>query len=184
MNIIKSLVFKIWELIERCSKKGLENKYVYVEHSTPTSFEPEEYYDMGEGMCMHCTSYNGRELLNKQTGKSLQLVDDKGMLALPDSDIDWQKIEQACPHCHHSRFVQYGFCRYSDFEQGVCALCWTIYPDGRYFADDDGYGSEDNDEEVVYCIINKDLEIVVPFQPMIDVKMRLKEVIDNLEKQQ
>ena len=38
-----------------------------------------------------------------------------------------------------------------------------IYPDGRYFADEDGFGMEDNDEEKAYCIINKDLEIIVLF---------------------
>ena len=62
----------------------------------------------------------------------------------------------------------------SDFQNGVCAICWTVYPDGRYFADEDGYGMEDNNEENVYCIINKDLEIIVPFQPMNDVGQMLK----------
>ena len=37
-----------------------------------------------------------------------------------------------------------------------------------------GLGMEDNDEENAYCIINKDLEIIVPFQPMDDVKEMLK----------
>ena len=49
-----------------------------------------------------------------------------------------------------------------------------IYPDGRYFADEDGFGMEDNDEEKAYCIINKDLEIIVPFQPMDDVEEILR----------
>ena len=33
---------------------------------------------------------------------------------------------------------------------------------------------EANNEENAYCIINKDLEIIVPFQPMDDVKEMLK----------
>jgi len=32
-----------------------------------------------------------------------------------------------------------------------------LYPDGRYFADEDGYGMEDNEEENVYCIIDSNL---------------------------
>ena len=53
-------------------------------------------------------------------------------------------------------------------------ICWTVYPEGRYFADEDGFGMENNDEENAYCIINKDLEIIVPFQPMDNVKEMLK----------
>ena len=59
---------------------------------------------------------------------------------------------------------------YSNFKNGICALCWSISSGGRYLADEDGYGKEDNDEEMVYRIINKKMEIIVQFQPMNDVK--------------
>ena len=29
-------------------------------------------------------------------------------------------------------------------------MTWTLYPDGRYFMDEDGYGMEDNNESVLY----------------------------------
>ena len=46
-------------------------------------------------------------------------------------------------------------------------MAWTIYPEGRWFEDDDGFGAEKNlEEETVYCIINSSLNIVIPFQPM------------------
>lgn len=51
-----------------------------------------------------------------------------------------------------------------------------MYPEGRYFADSDGYGAEDNEEEVAYCIINRDLEIIVPFQPMMNVRQVLEKL--------
>ncbi len=31
------------------------------------------------------------------------------------------------------------------FKNGVVLVEWTLYPDGRYFMDEDGYGMEDND---------------------------------------
>lgn len=54
-----------------------------------------------------------------------------------------------------------------------------LYPDGRYFADSDGFGMEDNDEEEVYAIIDTDLNIVKPFRPIKDVAAYLKELRKN-----
>jgi len=39
-----------------------------------------------------------------------------------------------------------------------------IHPDGSYYRDSDGFGGQDDEEENVYCVINTDLEIVVPFK--------------------
>ena len=102
-------------------------------------------------------------LVNMRTGKLREFVNADGQLLVEDKDIDYDSI-----HRHHNR--------YNDFKNGLCALVWTTYPDGRYFADEDGFGMEDNDEEKVYCIINTNLEIIVPFQPMDDVKSVLRSV--------
>lgn len=93
---------------------------------------------------------------------------------MTDNEIDFDAIYKGCPDFNGCKSVRYWFGRYDNFRNGVCAICWTVYPDGRYFADEDGFGMEDNDEENAYCIINKDLEIIVPFQPMDDVKEMLK----------
>jgi hypothetical protein len=39
-----------------------------------------------------------------------------------------------------------------------------LYPDGMYFADEDGFGMEDNDEVEIYCVIDKDFNVLRPFQ--------------------
>ena len=44
-----------------------------------------------------------------------------------------------------------------------------LYPDGRYFADEDGYGMEDNEEVKVYCVLDYNLQVVRPFGPVDDV---------------
>ena len=58
----------------------------------------------------------------------------------------------------------------------MIAISWTLYPDGQYFADDDGFGMEDNDEVKVYCVMNEDLEVVRPFGPVADVPKLLKQL--------
>ena len=49
-----------------------------------------------------------------------------------------------------------------------------LYPDGMYFADSDGFGMENNNEETVHAIINTDLKIVEPFRPINDISLYLK----------
>lgn len=43
-------------------------------------------------------------------------------------------------------------------------MTWTIYPDGYYFMDADGYGMKDNDESVLYGFIDTHARVVIPFQ--------------------
>ena len=50
-------------------------------------------------------------------------------------------------------------------------LTWMLHPDGRYYADEDGFGMENDDEENIYCIIDSNLRIVIPWQPMTDKEM-------------
>lgn len=41
--------------------------------------------------------------------------------------------------------------------------------------DDDGFGADDDDEVKIYVILNSDLDIVVPWQPM-DVRAELQKL--------
>ena len=73
-------------------------------------------------------------------------------------------------HNAHPRIIQYaGINRWNDCKDGLIALSWMLYPDGRYFADEDGYGMEDNDEVKVYCVLDDNLQVVRPFGPVDDV---------------
>ena len=134
----------------------------------------EDAFDIGENMAVLHEVGNSYTIVNKETGKKRQLVSESGRLLVDDSDIDVEAIMKGCPDYGGSRWVSYWFGRYRDFKNGVCAICWTVYPDGRYFADEDGFGAENNREEKAYCIINRNLEIVAPFQPMDNVDEMLK----------
>lgn len=116
---------------------------------------------------------------NTKTGR-IRMFSSDGFLLVDDEDIDYNTIEAECRHgIHNARRKEIcysGLNRWDGFKEGLCAITWMLYPDGRYFADSDGFGMEDNDEEEVYAIINTDLEIVEPFRPIEDVKAYLDEL--------
>lgn len=132
-------------------------------------------FDIGENMAILKENGKSFTILNKETGKFRRIVSEDGRLLVDDSEIDFEAIEEGCPDFEGGKYVEYYFGLFRDFKNGVCAICWTVYPDGRYFADEDGFGMEHNNEENAYCIINRNLEIIVPFQPIKDVATVLKD---------
>lgn len=56
----------------------------------------------------------------------------------------------------------------NEFKDGVAYLSWTLQPDGRYYADEDGFGVEDDDEINFYAFIDTQANILIPFQSMDD----------------
>ena len=122
-------------------------------------------------------------IANINTGRVRQLSTNGGMVLVEDSDIDYEAIYKQCEHGAKNaerKVLNYGSLgTWDGFKEGFCAISWTLYPDGRYFADSDGYGMEDNDEENVYGIINENLDFVFPFQPIQDIR----ELLQQLRKQ-
>lgn len=52
------------------------------------------------------------------------------------------------------------------FKNGVAAVNWCVQPDGRYWADDDGFGSTKDREIYLTAFIDKRANILIPFQEM------------------
>jgi hypothetical protein len=104
-------------------------------------------------------------------------------MLVDDNDIDYDAIAKVCENGignAKAKVIYYaGLNRWDGFKDGLCAISWTLYPDGRYFADEDGYGMEDNDEEEVYAIIDTDLKMVESFRPIKDVSVYLTEIRRN-----
>ena len=108
-------------------------------------------------------------LVNMKSGKVVHLVDAKRNLLVTDKEIDFSSIHERLEHASYAdgKNIQFWLKRISEFQDGFAAIAWTIYPEGRWFEDDDGFGAEKNlEEETVYCIINSSLNILIPFQPM------------------
>ena len=51
----------------------------------------------------------------------------------------------------------------SRFVDGVCYIIWLVQPDGRYFADEDGFGAERYSEIELYNRMNTEGEFMQPF---------------------
>ena len=124
-------------------------------------------YEIGEEMAVFSGKGHSYTIVNMETGKMRRFVDEKGCLLIEDKDIAYTGF---------TKRVLYYFGRCSNFKGGYCAIQWTLTPDNRYFAVGSGFGAEDDKEENIYCIINRDLEIVVPFRSMIDVKFELQKL--------
>lgn len=138
---------------------------------------------LGEGMAM----FWGKEwrnyesfVANMNTCEIRKLSTEGGTMLVDDREIDLDLIEKKCPHGYRNakdKVLKYGGVnRYGGFEKGVCAISWMLYPEGRYFADSDGFGGEDNEEECVYAIMDTHLDFIVPFRPVDNIEKLLEEV--------
>ena len=128
-------------------------------------------HPIGEGMLWIGESRGPLFFANSHTGKARQLLDENSnLVGFEDRDFDWEKLKAVeHPYDVNHKHVDYGgLGRYWDFSDGVCCLCWMLHPDGRYYADEDGFGMEDDEEENIYCVIDSNLRIVIPWQPMTD----------------
>ena len=124
---------------------------------------------LGEGHELH--------IANTTTGKIRKLSTMAGRLLVENCDIDYRAIAKECTcglHNAQEKIARYARVnRWDGFKDGVCAITWMLYPEGRYFADSDGFGMEDNDEEEVCAIIDTSLEIIEPFRPIKDIRAYL-----------
>lgn len=132
-------------------------------------------YSWGENILLAKEENGDRYLVNNVTGKARQISTPGFVVGFSDEEIDFETIDKL-PHGHkaHDRSMDYGaICWWDRCQNGLIALSWTLYPDGRYFADSDGYGMEDNDEETIYCVLNDNLEVVRPFTVVSDIRALL-----------
>ncbi|MBO5234336.1 MAG: VWA domain-containing protein, partial [Alistipes sp.] len=136
----------------------------------------------GYGMAFFFGDNRELYIANTQIGKIRKVSTGKSLL-VADNEIDIKSIAKVCENGignAQSKVIRYaGLNRWDGFKDGLCAISWMLYPDGRYFADSDGFGMEDNDEEVVYAIIDTDLNIVEPFRPIDNIEVYLKKLRKN-----
>ena len=91
------------------------------------------------------------------------------MVAFTHDDIDWDNVNQLEHNGDAKRLVaNYGGLSIGDYQDGLAYVSWMLYPDGRYFADEDGFGMEDNDEVNIAAYIDTQCRVVVKFQDMED----------------
>lgn len=139
-------------------------------------------YMIGEGMAMFGQSRGPLYIVNTGTNKIKKLVDENSkVVGFTKEDIDYKSLDgiEHTGDAYRMEVDYAGMGRYSDFCDGICAIYWMLYPDGMYFADEDGFGMEDNDEVEIYCVIDKEFNVLRPFRPVRDVRALLSEVNDE-----
>ena len=166
LNTIK-YVKNIVENDER--RKHLNPTYDDLMADMKKSEEFADYYcsDMGCGMlCFTNKSYDSKQriLVNTALQKAYTVVDNDGSLvSFTKDDIDWDSVgELENNHNAYSLKACYYF-GIGEYKDGKACIDWMLYPDGRYFADEDGFGMEDNDEVNVCGVIDTECRVVVKF---------------------
>lgn len=107
-----------------------------------------------------------RFLINHKEKTAYELMDSSLTLKfIKAKDVDWNGVKTLENNQNAYSFSAY-YQRFAvdPFKNGVALVTWTLYPDGRYFMDEDGFGMEDNDESVLYGFIDTHANVVVPFQ--------------------
>ena len=130
------------------------------------------YRDKGCGMiCFWSKAWGNKQtfLVNTDLGRSYPIAAPDGTLVgFTQDDIEWENVNQL-EHNYDAKRLQacYSF-GIGDFSDGVACVNWMLYPDGRYFGDEDGFGMEDNDEVNVSAYIDTECHVLVKFQDMED----------------
>ena len=134
-----------------------------------------DYYhrDMGYGMLRFSNrSYGNKQIfiVNPALKKVYPISEPSGKLVgFTLDDIDWDNVNQLEHNYDAKRLVaDYGGLSIGDYQDGLAYVSWMLYPDGRYFADEDGFGMEDNDEVNISAYIDTQCRVVVKFQDMED----------------
>lgn len=107
-----------------------------------------------------------RFLINNTEKTAYELMDRSLHLTfLTEKDVDWESVSTLDNNRNAYSFSAY-YQRFAveKFKEGIALVEWTLYPDGRYFMDEDGYGMEDNDASVLYGFIDTHANVLIPFQ--------------------
>lgn len=124
------------------------------------------YDNLGEGMFFVTDRIgNNCYLLNTTSQTALELVDVDGkMVAFSPDDVDPSVIERDVDSDNaRNLMAKYRFWVYK-FNNGKAKVEWTVIPDGCFFADEDGFGAENNVELTVTATIDKDGKIIKKFR--------------------
>ncbi len=126
-----------------------------------------ESYHRGEGVIIHYTKEGEIILENTIAHLEVMIMNKDSILTnIQPGDIDFEKVDRLeNSHNAHELKVHYGL-GIETFINGAAFVWWTLYPDGRYFEDEDGFGGENCNETTVYAYIDTLGRVIIPFQDM------------------
>lgn len=166
-------------------------KQLYKVLAANFKFEKKYYFaNRGEGMMQGRDKSTDRVfLVNKNTKEAWELIAANSRFSFWDASAVEIASVLNMPYRAQRNAIElhapYHF-GINEFNDGIACVSWTLEPDGRYYADEDGFGMEDDDEITIYAFIDRSANILIPFQPMDDdLKARYREqaiiISKNLE---
>ncbi len=108
-------------------------------------------------------------LVNKKTKEAWELLTANGRFSFWDASAVEIASTFSLPYQSQRNAVEQRAPYYfgiNEFKDGVAYVSWTLQPDGRYYADEDGFGMTDDEEINFYAFIDTKANVLVPFQPM------------------
>ena len=137
--------------------------YQWVSEQARTNRKCFRSRNLGLGMELVRERYGLRIfLLDTEAGEGCEIVDRRGLLAIATvDDIDIESI-------HDKKLAEEVLCLYcpypeiGSFANGVAEFVWVIQEDGRYYADEDGFGMESGNEVSLRGFINREGRILAP----------------------
>ena len=132
---------------------------------------------IGDGMAEFRGRFSALYLANTRTCKIRKFSTEPKQLfkrvLVDDNEIDYDSIAEKCSKEALSTakikaiiIIDLKTCY--GFKNGICAISWVLRPNDGYYADE--YTPiQVKKDEVVYAIINTDLDIIEPFRPITDI---------------
>lgn len=109
-------------------------------------------------------------LINKNKKTGYMLVNTSNHVQVSEDEIDLISIQEAFnkerieedPRKCIKENLYFDF-YVSNFKDGLATWSWEIYPDGRYFEEEDGTGMKPNNPVVITANISSECNIIMPF---------------------
>jgi hypothetical protein len=157
-------VIIILSILEIFTKKFLSNNNSKYEKSI----------DKGEGIVIHHTKMGEIILENTVLNKQVMITNRHNILTnVQLEDINFERVDKLeNAYNAHQLVVKYGF-GIERFINRVALVWWTLYPDGRFFEDEDGFGGENCNETTVYAYMDILGKIIIPFRDMTAEEIKL-----------
>ncbi len=130
---------------------------------TPEIYPFTRWYTYGNHMYRSENERADVEFVNEQTGKRVLLVDNDGYIQNFPGIVkgDWTNALTAHKYLRPQiRFLS----ELSKCGDEKYMMIWQIQPDGMYWADDGGFGMENDPEIRLYAFIDKDGNFMGPFK--------------------
>lgn len=122
-------------------------------------------YDSAKNMCL----YKDGQLIRQITDEKAHFIDFPGV-----EHGSWENSLEVSME----PALRYGFFLKKFGEDGLAELIWRVQPDGRYYADEDGFGMSDQEEIMLRAKFDKTGKFVTPFRGKEEKKSDLSRFIE------